>query len=311
MLSFLRLLISLISLGIAWAITVLSFLAGTWYMWHAVSGIDLSVATLPAPPSLIDFLALPLWLAMVLFVFYFAVFTLTPMGYSLKQMFLSVPLEKLSYQHSLSQLVSNIARKMDVRPPSVFVVSMAQANAFAFSTLFKSSITLSTSLLERLDREELEWVVAHELSHIRHLDAMSGGFWIAAMVVMNIAVKLQYWAVRVITACANTWFMPVVLTVLILLPVYSIAYVSRLLSWVARCIFKLIDKVIGRAMEYRADREAACYINREAGVRVLTKMEQGLEPYFDRLFASHPTTQRRISNIEKSPCPAIHHSSAT
>jgi heat shock protein HtpX len=55
--------------------------------------------------------------------------------------------------------------------PRVFVINDTSPNAFATGRDPKhASIAVTTGLLEKLDREELQGVVAHEMSHVRNLD---------------------------------------------------------------------------------------------------------------------------------------------
>lgn len=55
--------------------------------------------------------------------------------------------------------------------PRVFVIDANYMNAFASGYSEKSAmIAITRGLLEKLDRSELQAVMAHELSHIRHLD---------------------------------------------------------------------------------------------------------------------------------------------
>lgn len=55
--------------------------------------------------------------------------------------------------------------------PKVYVIEGNYMNAFASGYSEKSALIAVTSrLLDKLDRNELQAVVAHELSHIRHLD---------------------------------------------------------------------------------------------------------------------------------------------
>lgn len=55
--------------------------------------------------------------------------------------------------------------------PRVFVIEADYMNAFASGYSEKSAmIAITQGLLEKLNRSELQAVIAHELSHIRHLD---------------------------------------------------------------------------------------------------------------------------------------------
>jgi heat shock protein HtpX len=55
--------------------------------------------------------------------------------------------------------------------PKVYIINAAYMNAFASGYSEKSAlIAITSGLLEKLDRSELQAVIAHELSHIRHHD---------------------------------------------------------------------------------------------------------------------------------------------
>ncbi|HVE43648.1 MAG TPA: zinc metalloprotease HtpX [Gammaproteobacteria bacterium] len=55
--------------------------------------------------------------------------------------------------------------------PKVFIINADYMNAFASGYSEKSAmIAITRGLLEKLNRDELQAVMAHELSHIRHLD---------------------------------------------------------------------------------------------------------------------------------------------
>lgn len=55
--------------------------------------------------------------------------------------------------------------------PKVFIIEADYMNAFASGYSEKSAmVAITRGLMEKLDRSELQAVMAHELSHIRHLD---------------------------------------------------------------------------------------------------------------------------------------------
>lgn len=55
--------------------------------------------------------------------------------------------------------------------PRVFIINADYMNAFASGYSEKSAmVAITRGLIEKLDRDELQAVMAHELSHIRHLD---------------------------------------------------------------------------------------------------------------------------------------------
>jgi heat shock protein HtpX len=69
----------------------------------------------------------------------------------------------------------NIVREMtiaaNVPMPKVYIIEDTAPNAFATGRDPKhASIAITTGLLQKLDREELQGVIGHELSHVRNLD---------------------------------------------------------------------------------------------------------------------------------------------
>jgi heat shock protein HtpX len=69
----------------------------------------------------------------------------------------------------------NIVREMTIAAnvplPKVYVIDDSAPNAFATGRDPKhASIAITTGLLQKLDREELQGVIGHELSHVRNLD---------------------------------------------------------------------------------------------------------------------------------------------
>ena len=55
--------------------------------------------------------------------------------------------------------------------PRVYIIDDTAPNAFATGRDPKhASLAITTGLLEKLDREELQGVIGHELSHVRNFD---------------------------------------------------------------------------------------------------------------------------------------------
>ncbi len=71
----------------------------------------------------------------------------------------------------IKKLVHNLAEKAGIPKPKVYLVENETPNAFAFGRTQKSSaIALHTGLINKLNKEELEGVIAHEVGHIKHRD---------------------------------------------------------------------------------------------------------------------------------------------
>ena len=77
-------------------------------------------------------------------------------------------------EQSAPQLM-NVVREMSlaagVPMPKVYVIEDTAPNAFATGRDPKhASVAITTGLLQKLDREELQGVIGHELSHVRNFD---------------------------------------------------------------------------------------------------------------------------------------------
>ena len=71
----------------------------------------------------------------------------------------------------LMNVVREISLAANVPMPKVYLIDDSAPNAFATGRDPRhASVALTTGLLEKLDREELQGVIAHELSHVRNLD---------------------------------------------------------------------------------------------------------------------------------------------
>ena len=71
----------------------------------------------------------------------------------------------------LDNVVEEIAIAGGLPKPAVYVIPDSDPNAFATgSGPERASIAVTRGLLEKLDRDELQGVVSHELSHVRNYD---------------------------------------------------------------------------------------------------------------------------------------------
>jgi heat shock protein HtpX len=81
----------------------------------------------------------------------------------------------------LHRIIENLAITAGLPKPRIYIIEDPAPNAFAAGRNPKHSVVaVTTGLLERLDRTELEGVIAHELSHIGNRDIL----------VMTVAVVL-------------------------------------------------------------------------------------------------------------------------
>jgi len=84
----------------------------------------------------------------------------------------AVPLDRADpRQHVFDNVIEEMAIAAGLPKPAVYVIPDSDPNAFATgSGPEKSSIAVTAGLLDALNREELQAVVSHEMSHVKNYD---------------------------------------------------------------------------------------------------------------------------------------------
>jgi len=95
---------------------------------------------------------------------------------------------------TLWNVVENLSITAGIPMPRVFIVNDPSPNAFATGRDPKNAcVAVTTGLLERLDRTELEGVIAHELSHVKNYDTR---LMVLVAVLVGALVMLGNWMFR-------------------------------------------------------------------------------------------------------------------
>jgi heat shock protein HtpX len=82
----------------------------------------------------------------------------------------SKPLDRMENKR-VYNLVENLCISQGMTTPKIYIIEDDSLNAFASGISARSfSVSLSKGIIEKLDDEELEGVIAHELSHIKNRD---------------------------------------------------------------------------------------------------------------------------------------------
>jgi heat shock protein HtpX len=225
----------------------------------------------------------------------------------------------------LTNVVDEMAIAAGIPRPRVYVVPDADPNAFATGRgPGRSSIAVTRGLLDALDREELQGVVAHEMSHIRNLDVRLMTI-VAALV--GTAALLSEWARRGMMfgggssrrrdsrdrgsggAAGLVFFV-----------IWGIAIV------IAPFVVQALAMMVSRKREYLADASGAELTRNPIGLaRALEKIESAVAPtqsinrgsahlcitdplgrqvnlkegFWSDLFASHPPMPARIAALQE------------
>jgi len=107
------------------------------------------------------------------------------------------PADPQQYQR-LHNLVEGLCIASGLPKPRVYIIDDPAPNAFATGRDPKhAAIAVTTGLLEKMNRVELEGVVAHELSHIRNYDILVSTLAVtlvgAVALITNFGVRAMWW----------------------------------------------------------------------------------------------------------------------
>jgi heat shock protein HtpX len=185
----------------------------------------------------------------------------------------------------LHRVVENLAITAGLPKPRVYIINDPQPNAFATGRdKNHAAIAVTTGLLQMMDRNELEGVIAHELSHIGNRDilVMTAVIVLVGVVTVlaNIFIRLSFFGGFAARGRGNQNIIVLVFGVLaiILAPIAA----------------TLIQLAISRRREYLADASGA----------LLTRYPEGLESALQKIgsyempmkTASTTTAHMYISN---------------
>lgn len=98
----------------------------------------------------------------------------------------------------LHNLVEGLCLASGLPKPRVYVIDDPAPNAFATGrNPQNAALAVTTGLLEKMNRVELEGVVAHELSHIRNYDILVSTLAVTLVgtvaILTDLAIRLMWW----------------------------------------------------------------------------------------------------------------------
>lgn len=198
----------------------------------------------------------------------------------------------------LFRLVENIAMTAGLPMPKVYVIEDSVPNAFATGRDPKhASVAVTTGIMQLLENEELEGVLAHELSHVKNYDIR---VMTIVIICVGIVSLLANWFFRFnlfggrgsrdSRNGAGGVFLLIGLVLLILSPIIS----------------KIIQLAVSRKREFLADASGALLTRYPEGLaRALEKIEAHAAPM---QHANSATAHLYISNpFGASPKPKWSH----
>ncbi len=224
--------------------------------------------------------------------------------------------EQYPYLHNS---VEGLAIASGIPRPKLYIIDDTAPNAFATGRDPEhASIAVTTGLLEKMDRLELEGVIAHEMSHIRNYDIK---LMTLTVVMVGVVALLSDWLLR------SFWLGGRRRNEgsgggsgLLLIAGVALAIVAPIVA-------QLIRLAVSRQREYLADASSAMLTRYPAGLaNALKKIEEDQEPLeaankatahlyisppkqrgvrgkIKELMTTHPPTSERIKRLETMALP--------
>jgi heat shock protein HtpX len=214
----------------------------------------------------------------------------------------------------LHAIVDRLCALADMPKPRVAIAPTQMPNAFATGRNTKVAVVCATQgILQKLDNNELEGVLAHEMSHVAHKDVAVMTIASFLGIVAALMVRFAFYSELFGGRGRNNQ------SALLIVPV-------MLLSIVVYCVSFLLIRLLSRYRELAADRSGALLTGQPSALasalvkvtgdmaRIPMKDLRAAEPlntfYFTpalrpgqngmaTIFSTHPSLERRLAQLEK------------
>ncbi len=221
----------------------------------------------------------------------------------------SKPLERMENKR-VYNLLENLCIQQGMRMPALYIIDDTSLNAFA-SGIGPStySISLSKGIIEKLNDEELEGVIAHELTHIRNRDTR---LLIISIIFVGIFAFLAQMAFRSLRFGLGGRKKDGGYLILIAIAVTAVCYfislflrfgISRSREYVADAGASELTKkpyaLAGALKKIKTDSLIEAVHNHDVAQLFIDNPQPSKKNYFSGLFNTHPPIDRRIELLEQ------------
>ncbi|MCF8267210.1 MAG: zinc metalloprotease HtpX [Ignavibacteriales bacterium] len=207
----------------------------------------------------------------------------------------------------LYDIVENLSSKANLPMPRVYIMESATPNAFATGRNPENgAVAVTTGIMRILNKDELEGVIAHELSHIKNRDILVGTIAATLVGTITFIARMAGWAMLFGGREKED----------------SNAVYSLVLMIISPIVALLIQMAISRSREYMADAGGAEISGKPLGLAsALNKLSTAndriplqnagassahmfiVNPLsgksFAKLFSTHPATEERIARLKE------------
>ncbi len=202
-------------------------------------------------------------------------------------------------------MVRNLTQRMGLPMPKLYIINEPSPNAFATGRgPHHASVAFTTGILQLMNGQELEGVVAHELGHVLHRDILISSIAATIAAAITMLARMAFWFGGTRDDEDRGGGMIGALAMMILAPIAAM----------------LIQMAISRSREYDADAASAKYVGSPYPlINALGDLENYskripmeatpstahmfiIKPFIGggigRLFSTHPSTEDRIRRLQ-------------
>jgi len=205
----------------------------------------------------------------------------------------------------LYEIVERLTARAELPMPALYIIPEDQPNAFATGRDYEhAAVAVTEGLLNLLTEEEVEAVIAHELSHIKHYDMLIGT--VTATIAGAIAMLAQFGMFfgggdrdrpNLFVTLALMFIMPLAATVIQMtvsrnrefMADEGAARMTGHPEWLQSGLAKLDNYARGISMHDADPQTAHMFI-----INPFTGRDMSLK----QLFSTHPSTEQRIERLE-------------
>ncbi|WP_294956754.1 zinc metalloprotease HtpX [Sulfurovum sp.] len=210
-----------------------------------------------------------------------------------------------AHASGLYRIVEKLTQRAGLPMPALYIIPEQQPNAFATGRDYEhAAVAVTEGLLQLMSDEEVEAVIAHELSHVKHYDMLIGT--VAATIAGAIAMLAQFGMFfgggdrdrpNPIVMIALMIIMPLAASVIQMTVSRSrefkadegSARMTGHPEWLQSALAKLDNYAKGISLPEADPQTAHMFI-----INPFTGKDMSLR----QLFSTHPTTEARIERLE-------------
>ena len=214
-------------------------------------------------------------------------------------------------------LVENLCMAQGMSMPKINIIYDDSLNAFASGINDRTyTITLSRGIIQKLNDEELEAVIGHELTHIRNRDVRLLIISIVFVGIFSMLTEITFYAITHIRVRSNSKGSG---------GIFIFIFIALLIAAIGFLFASLMRFAISRKREYMADAGSAEMtknplalasalrkISADPAIEAVQRKDiaqlfiqnpkkktKGLYSKFSGLFATHPPIEKRIEILEQ------------